>query len=182
MCRSLLWLGPPNVFNLSDLSTTSLWSKVETVSCSVVSDFVSPWTLACQSPVSMEFPSDKNTGVGSYSLQEILSQESNPGFPHYKRILIVWAYLASDSYGVFKLIGLIQEGVSLCICLCVILGSVGWVYCDHISLVDLRRIDLSTYSASNLLLGWNSNFCFLHAVWKLKVLLVKFLITKVIHA
>ena len=28
----------------------------ESVSCSVTSDFVSPWTVACQASLSMEFP------------------------------------------------------------------------------------------------------------------------------
>ena len=42
-------------------------SKSESVSCSVMYDSsVTPWTIACQAPLSMEF-SGKNPGVGCHS-------------------------------------------------------------------------------------------------------------------
>ena len=50
------------------------------ISYSVVSDsFMTPWTVACQAPLSMEF-SSKNTGVGSHSLLQVIfpSQGLNP--------------------------------------------------------------------------------------------------------
>ena len=37
------------------------------LNCSVMSDSVIPWTVACQAPLSMRF-SSKNTGVGSHTL------------------------------------------------------------------------------------------------------------------
>ena len=58
------------------------------ISCSVVSAFVTPWTVAHQAPLSMGF-SGKNTGVGCHSfLQGIfLTQGSNPGLLPYRQIL-----------------------------------------------------------------------------------------------
>ena len=50
--------------------------------------FVTSWTVACQSPLSMDSPG-QNTGVGSRSLLQGIfpTQGSNPGFPHCRRIL-----------------------------------------------------------------------------------------------
>ena len=50
--------------------------------------FATPWTAACQIPLSMEFSSE-NTGVGSRSLLQGIfpTQEWNPGPPHCRRIL-----------------------------------------------------------------------------------------------
>ena len=50
--------------------------------------FGTPWAVAHQAPLSMEF-SRKNTGVGSHScLQGIFpTQGSNPGLLHYRQIL-----------------------------------------------------------------------------------------------
>ena len=47
-----------------------------------------PWTVACQAPLFGDFPG-KNTGVGCcFLLQGIfLTQGSNPGLPHCRRIL-----------------------------------------------------------------------------------------------
>ena len=53
-------------------------------SCLVISNsFMTPWTAACQAPLSMGF-SSKNTGVGChFLLQEIFpTQGLNPGLPH----------------------------------------------------------------------------------------------------
>ena len=62
--------------------------KCESVSCSVVSNSMTPWTLACQAPLSMEF-SRQNTGVCSCSLLwgVILTQGSISGLPHCRQIL-----------------------------------------------------------------------------------------------
>ena len=50
--------------------------------------FVTPWTVAHQAPLSMEF-SSKKTGVGCYFLLQglFLTQGSNPGLPHRRQIL-----------------------------------------------------------------------------------------------
>ena len=50
--------------------------------------FVTPWTVACQAPLSMGFPG-KNTGVGcQFLLQGIfLTQGSNLGLLHCRQIL-----------------------------------------------------------------------------------------------
>ena len=64
-------------------------SKSESVSCSVMYDSsVTPWTIACQAPLSMEF-SGKNTEVDSHSiLQGIFPiQAWNPDLPHCRWIL-----------------------------------------------------------------------------------------------
>ena len=54
-------------------------SPVSILTCSVAkSCFVTPWTVACQVPLSMDFPG-KNVGMGYFLLQRIfLSQRSNP--------------------------------------------------------------------------------------------------------
>ena len=58
------------------------------VSHSVLSDSVTPWTLASQAPLSMEF-SSKNTGVGfHYLFQGIFPiQGLSLGPPHRRQIL-----------------------------------------------------------------------------------------------
>ena len=59
------------------------WSEV-----SVISESETPWTVAHQRPLSMEF-SGKNTGVGSRSLLQgiFLTQGSNPGLLNCRQIL-----------------------------------------------------------------------------------------------
>ena len=49
--------------------------------------FVTPWTAACQAPLSLTL--DKNTGVGCHALIKGIfpTQESNPGLPYCRRIL-----------------------------------------------------------------------------------------------
>ena len=52
--------------------------------------FVTPWTVACQAPLSMGIDSpDKKTGTGCHSLLQGIfpTQGSNPGFPHCRQIL-----------------------------------------------------------------------------------------------
>ena len=48
---------------------------------------VTPWTVACQAPVSMEFPG-KNTGADCHFLLQGIfpTQESNPGLLHCRQI------------------------------------------------------------------------------------------------
>ena len=61
---------------------------VKCESCSAVSLFATPWTVACQVLLSMNFAGN-NTGVSSHSLlQGIFStQGSNPDLPHCRQIL-----------------------------------------------------------------------------------------------
>ena len=65
-------------------------------SLSCVQLFATPWTVAGQAPLPMDFPG-KNTGVGSHSfLQGIcLTQRSNPGLLHYRQILYYLSHQAS---------------------------------------------------------------------------------------
>ena len=63
--------------------------KWVSVRCSIIFWlFLTPWTVACQAPLSIGF-SRKNTAVGShFFLQGIfLAQESNVGLLHYRQIL-----------------------------------------------------------------------------------------------
>ena len=57
-------------------------------SLSHVQFFASPWTAACQAPLSWDFPA-KNTGVGCHFLLQgiFLTQESNPSLLHCRQIL-----------------------------------------------------------------------------------------------
>ena len=54
---------------------------------------VTPWAVACQAPLSMEFSRQENTGVSCHGfLQGIfLTQGSNPCFLHCRQILYCWA-------------------------------------------------------------------------------------------
>ena len=69
------------------LKYNKMW-KCENISYSVVSDSMIPWTMAHQSPLSMEF-SSKKAGVGNHSLLKGIfpTQESNLGFLLYKQII-----------------------------------------------------------------------------------------------
>ena len=57
----------PNVDNVDQCIYRALLRMSEGQSLSRVRLFATPWTVACQAPLSMEFPG-KNTGVGSHSL------------------------------------------------------------------------------------------------------------------
>ena len=59
---------------------------------SLVRQFVTPWTVSCQAPLSMEFSRHKNTGVDCHSLLLgiFLTQGSNLG-PLHCRQIIMWA-------------------------------------------------------------------------------------------
>ena len=56
------------------------------VSCLLVSNSATPWTVICWAPLSMGF-SSKNTGVGSHSLLQgiVLTHELNPGLWHCRQ-------------------------------------------------------------------------------------------------
>ena len=70
---------PADVGNL--ISDSSEFSKEVTWSRSVMSDSLTPWTVAHQAPPSMRF-SRENTGVSCHFILHgiFLTQESNPGF------------------------------------------------------------------------------------------------------
>ena len=67
--------------------------------CSVVSNFASPQTIACQASLSLGLPS-KNTGVGyCFLLQGIfLSQGSSLCLLHWQAILYCWATREDSFY------------------------------------------------------------------------------------
>ena len=50
--------------------------------------FAPPWTIACQAPLSMDFPG-RNTGVGSHFLLQGIfpTQRLNPGLPNCRQML-----------------------------------------------------------------------------------------------
>ena len=50
--------------------------------------FETPWTIACQAPLSLGFPRQEYTAVGCHSLFQVifLTQELNPGSLHCKPI------------------------------------------------------------------------------------------------
>ena len=56
------------------------------LSCSVVSDSVTPWTAAFQAPLTMEDSPGENTRVACHALLQGIfpTQESNPGLPHWE--------------------------------------------------------------------------------------------------
>ena len=58
--------------------------KVKVKLLSHVRLFVTPWTVACQAPLSMEFSPGKNTGMGCHFLLQgiFLTQGLNSGLPH----------------------------------------------------------------------------------------------------
>ena len=72
-------------------------SESQSVSCSVVSDFATPWTLALQAPLSME--SSGTTALGCHSrLQGTFpTQGSNPGLPHCRYILYCSSHQGSQA-------------------------------------------------------------------------------------
>ena len=83
--HSLLALLSPLFYELAWRCLSKV-SKVK--SLSRVQLFVTPWTVAYQTPLSWDF-AGKSTGVGCHSLlQEIfLTQGLNPGVPHCRQML-----------------------------------------------------------------------------------------------
>ena len=76
----VLLLQPTECISGFIFKEESIYPRRKCVSLSVVPDrlFATPWTVACQAPLSMEF-SSKNTGVGCHSLLQaiFLTQGSN---------------------------------------------------------------------------------------------------------
>ena len=64
------------------------WTKFKKMSLSCVWLHVTPWTVSCQAPLSMEF-SRQDTGVGCHSLLQGIFQTQgvSPGLSHCRQIL-----------------------------------------------------------------------------------------------
>ena len=62
--------------------------------------FATPWTVAYQAPLSMDFPGN-STGVDChFLLQRIFpTQGSNPGFPHCRQVLYHLSHPGNGFYG-----------------------------------------------------------------------------------
>ena len=106
---STLTASPPNTKISTQTGTILInivppraWQKVksENVSRSVVSDSATPWTVACQAPLSMTILQARITGLGSHSvLQGIFTtQGSNPGLKHCRRILYHLSHQGSPCF------------------------------------------------------------------------------------
>ena len=67
------------------------------ISCSVMSDSATPWTVAHQAPLCPWNSPGKNAGVASRSLLQgsFLTQESNPGLLHCRQILYCLSHQGS---------------------------------------------------------------------------------------
>ena len=62
--------------------------EVKRKSLSHVQLFATPWTVACQAPLSTDFPRQEYWSGLHSSLQGIFpTQESNPSLPHCRQIL-----------------------------------------------------------------------------------------------
>ena len=92
-------LHPPTMPITQKAQKIMSW-ETESVSHSVVSDFVVPWVVACQAPLSMGYP-DKKTGVGCHFLLQGIfpTQGSNPGLPDGRWILHHLSHLGSPEWG-----------------------------------------------------------------------------------
>ena len=66
--------------------------SVKSVSCSLVSDSATVWTVATRPPCPWDCPG-KNAGVGCHSLLQGIfpTQRSNPGLLHCSRLFTIWA-------------------------------------------------------------------------------------------
>ena len=82
--------------------TMQSMSRLEVMkwSHSVMSDSVTPWTVAYQAPPSWDFPG-KSTGVGChFLLQRIFpTWGSNPGLLHYRQMLYLLSHQGSQRVG-----------------------------------------------------------------------------------
>ena len=72
--------------------------KCPVARCVCVRLFVTPWTVACQVPLFMEFFSGRNTGVSSHFLLQGIfpTQELNLGLLHGRQILHHLSYQGSS--------------------------------------------------------------------------------------
>ena len=70
------------------------------LSCSIMSDSATWWTVACQAPLSMGDSPGKNAGVGCHAiLQEIFpTQGLNPGLQHCRQILYCLSHQGSPCF------------------------------------------------------------------------------------
>ena len=86
-----------NVFALYNFFLMLLSERITLVlvmvSCSVLSDFATPWTVAHQFPLFTEFSSN-NTGVGSLAFlpRIFLPQGQNLGLLHCRQILYCFSH------------------------------------------------------------------------------------------
>ena len=82
----LLFLLPLDIF--PEVEFLDQMVKNETVSHSVGWLFATPWTVACQTPLSMELSMQEYWGGLPFpSSGDLPDQGSNPGFLHWRQIL-----------------------------------------------------------------------------------------------
>ena len=76
--------------------------EYESVSCPLVSDSATPWTVARQAPLSMDSPG-KHTGIGSHSLLQgiFLTQGLNLGLLHCRQVLYHLSHRGSPHVQIF---------------------------------------------------------------------------------
>ena len=80
------------------LNRLGQYMNVPVLSCSVVSDFVTPWTLDCQVSLSMGVFRQEYWSGHHFLLQGIFpTQESNPGLLHCRQILYCLSHQGSPS-------------------------------------------------------------------------------------
>ena len=74
--------------------------KSESVSHSHVQLFATPWTVACQAPLSMENSRAKNTGMGCHSLVQGIfpTQGIEPKSPALQAVLVTRETLSKGNY------------------------------------------------------------------------------------
>ena len=76
---------------------TGTLTHVKCQSLSHVRLFVTPWTVAHQAPLSMEFSTQEYwSGLPFPSQGIFLTQESNPSLPHYRQIFYHLSHLGSS--------------------------------------------------------------------------------------
>ena len=78
-----------------------------------------PWTVACQAPLSMDSPG-QNTGVGCHSLLQGIFpiQGSNPGLPHCRQILYHLSHQGSPRILGWVYAAAAAKLLQLCLTLC----------------------------------------------------------------
>ena len=94
----LLW------YNCSPICRSPSWWLCvchAVLSCSVVSDFAVPWTVACQAPLVHGDSPGKNSGVDCHALLQGIfpTWGLNPGLPHCRRVLYHLSHCGSPIVG-----------------------------------------------------------------------------------
>ena len=80
--------GYPGFRPFSGLDVSLSLPGSVSINCSVVSNSLHPWTVACQAPLSMElFRKEYWRGLPSFLQGIFLTQGLNPGLPHCRQIL-----------------------------------------------------------------------------------------------